>query len=277
MTIANVDMAKAWDGEEGDHWTEFADRYDAVGVGHWKRFLDAGLVATGDRVLDIGCGTGESTIDSSRIAATALGMDLSSRMLGLARERAKAAGVANVDFVQGDAQVHPFEAGSGDVAISRFGAMFFGDPVAAFANIARATRPGGRLALLSWQGLSANEWLVVFREALAAGRTLPEPPMGGPGPFGLADPDGVRKVLTDAGYRDVELTPSEVPMIFGRDPEDAWSFVQHQGIVKGLSHGLDDAAKAAAHDRLRSELAAHASPDGVQFGSAAWLITARTA
>ena len=98
--------------------------------------------------------------------------------------------------------------------------------------------------------------------------------MGGPGPFGLADPDGVRQVLTDAGYRDVELTPSEAPMCFGRDLEDAWSFVQHLGIVKGLSHDLDDASKTQVLDRLRSELAAHASPDGVQFGSAGWLITA---
>lgn len=275
MTIANVDMAKAWDGEEGDHWTEFAGRYDAAAARYWRRFLDAGLVSAGDSVLDVGCGTGESAIDMARVASAVVGLDLSSRMLDVARARSRDAGTTNVEFVQADAQVHPFGTGTFDMAISRFGAMFFADPVTAFSNIARATRPAGGLRLLAWQGLAENEWLTAIRGALAAGRALPEPPMGAPGPFGLADPGTARRTLTDAGYVDVELDAWHEPMCFGADPDDAWSFVRHLGIVRGLTNDLDEATKADALERLQAQLASHASGEGVMFGSAAWLITAR--
>ena len=278
-TIANVEMANAWDGEEGDHWTEYADRYDTAGRRLWKRFLTAGLIADADHVLDIGCGTGESTRDAARAAASgrALGVDLSSRMLALAGERSRAEGLTNVEFVQADAQVHRFDEQAFDVAISRFGAMFFADPVAAFRNIGNALRADGRLALLAWQGLMDNEWLVEIREALSAGRTLPAPPAGTPGPFGLADPDGVQRVLDDAGFTDIELTALDEQVCFGSDAEDAWSYVGNLGIVKGLSHDLDDATKAKAIDQLKQVLAAHETADGVLFNCAAWLITARRA
>ncbi len=184
MTIANVEMAKAWDGEEGEHWTEFADRYDAAGARYWTRFLDAGLIAGGDVVLDIGCGTGESTIDAARRSGSgrALGADLSARMLKLAGERARAAHVANAEFVQADAQVHSFGANAFDVAISRFGAMFFADPVAAFQNIAESLKPGGRVALLSWQGLAENEWLTAIRARWPPAARCPSHRMVGPDP-----------------------------------------------------------------------------------------------
>ena len=210
-TIANVEMANAWDGEEGDDWVKYADRYDAAARRLWNRFLAAGLIAHGDRVLDIGCGTGQSTRDAARAAVSGrvLGVDLSSRMLALAGERTRAEGITNVEYVQADAQVHRFDQRSFDVAISRMGAMFFADPVAAFRNIGSALRADGRLALLAWQELMDNEWLMEIREALAAGRTLPSPPTGTPGPFGLADPDGVRRVLGEAGFTDIDLSPVE--------------------------------------------------------------------
>lgn len=278
MTIANTEMAKAWDGEEGDHWTEYADRYDASSAAYWQRFLGHGLIASGDRVLDVGCGTGQSTRDAARAASagSALGADLSARMLARARERAQAEGLTNVEFLQADVQVHPFDSATYDVAISRFGAMFFADREAAFANIAQALRPGGRLALLAWRGgLAGNEWITVIRDALAASRDLPEPPLGLPGPFGLADADGVRAMLGKAGFVDVELTELDEPVRFGSDAADAWAFVSQIGIVKGLSHDLDDATREAAHDKLRTVLAERESAAGVRLASSAWLITAR--
>ncbi len=206
-----------------------------------------------------------------------MGVDLSSRMLALAGERTRAEGITNVEYVQADAQVHRFDEQAFDVAISRFGAMFFADPVAAFRNIGTALRADGRLALLAWQGLMENEWLMEIREALAAGRTLPLPPAGTPGPFGLADPDGVRRILDEAGFTDIELIPLEEQVCFGSDAEDAWSYVGNLGIVKGLSHGLDDATKSKALDQLKQVLTAHETADGVLFNCAAWLITARRA
>ena len=279
MTIANVEMAKAWDGDEGDHWTAFADRYDASGARTWRRFLDAGLIGPTDRVLDIGCGAGQSTLDLAALAGqgSAVGVDLSARMLGLARQRAAARGATNVEFLQGDAQVHAFEPAAFDVAASRFGALFFTDRAAAFANIAAALRPGGRLALLGWQALARNEWLNVFRTALAAGRTLPVPPPGSPGPFGLADPDAVRAALTGAGFVDVAFAEINEAIFFGADADDAWSFVEHMGVVKGLTETLDEPARSEALGALQQALADHQTSDGVQMGAAVHLITARRA
>src|SRR5205085_7422709 len=132
-----------------------------------------------------------------------LGVDLSSQMLALARETATAEGLTNVEFRHADAQVEPFESAAFDVVISRMGSMFFGDPIAAFANLHRALRPGGRLTLLTRQSIADNEWLTEFRAAMAVGRELPAPPPEAPSPFALCDPDRVRAILGAAGLADV--------------------------------------------------------------------------
>lgn len=276
MEIANVEQAAAWDGHEGDMWTEHADRYDRASRRHWQRFLDASLIKGDSDVLDVGCGTGKATRDVARLAAqgSVLGVDLSAVMLGRAREQSEAAGLTNVTFEQGDAQVHPFEAGAFDVAMSSFGAMFFNDPVAAFTNIGRGVRPGGRLALLVWRELQRNEWLMELRGALAMGRDLPIPPPEAPTPFSLADPDRVRGIFGPAGYADVGFEPIDEPMEIGRDVDDAYAFSETMGIVEGLSHDLDADAKAEAMDNIRKLLVQHETSDGVLLGSSAWLITA---
>jgi hypothetical protein len=153
--------------------------------------------------------------------------------------------------------------------------MFFGDPVAAFTNLARFLPPGGRLALLAWQALDRNEWLALLRRTLAAGRSLPEPPRGAAGPFGLADPDDVRSILTASGFEAVDLTEVREPVRLGADEDDAFGFVSRTGVARGLLGGLDDDSRQAALKALRQELAAHATPEGVLLGGAAWLITAR--
>jgi len=178
--IANVDMAKAWDGEEGDQWTQFADEFDTHFRSIWARFLETDPIAPADRVLDIGCGSGQSTRDAARLArdGSALGVDLSESMLAEARRRARTEGLTNVEFLRADAQVHAFERAAFDVVISRFGVMFFADRPAAFANIGSALGRGGRLALLVWQANADNEWIMVVRESMAAGRDLPMPSAG---------------------------------------------------------------------------------------------------
>lgn len=276
-TIANTEMAAAWDGVEGDEWTEHADRYDATGRWIEARFEADVEIAPSEVVLDIGCGTGKATRDAARRAhaGTVLGVDLSSRMLEEARRRSAVEDLTNVEFVQADAQVHPFEPGRYDLAISVFGAMFFNDPTAAFSNIATALRSGGRLASLSWQPFERNEWLTVLLDTLAAGRQLPTPPSGMPGPFGLAEREAVTTILRDAGFVDVELTALDEPMWLGHDPADAWQFVSGLGIVRGLSGSLDADLRAAVLARLRRTLDDHVTDDGVVMGSAAWLATAR--
>lgn len=277
MATANAEMAAAWDGPEGEHWARYADRYERAGWRHWKRFLEAVRIQAGDSVLDIGCGTGRSTRDAARLAVSgsALGVDLSARMLERARAAAEAEGLANVRFEQADAQVHPFPDDAFDIALSSFGAMFFADPTAAFTNIARALRPEGRLALLTWRELAGNEWITAIRDALAAGRDLPEPPAGAPGPFGLAGAEHVRRILGAAGMVDVRLDEVNEPVEFGIDAEDAMSFVGTFGITKGLTQDLDEEARAGALDALRRTLVDHETDRGVLFASSAWLVTAR--
>jgi len=278
-TIANVEMAEAWDGDEGEGWARDWEHYDRGVRTYHLRLLEAAAIARDERVLDVGCGNGQSTRDAARAAAggAALGVDLSSRMVARARELAATEGVGNATFAQADAQVHPFEPAAHDVVMSRFGAMFFGDPVAAFGNIGRGLRPGGRLALMSWQSLERNEWLQAIRAALAMGRELPSPPVGAPGPFGLADPDGVTAILSAAGFEQVSVEPVEAPLVAGTDAADAAGFLGRGGAARGLLGGLDEADRARALDALLATMAAHETAEGVQLGSAAWLITARWA
>ena len=276
-TVANVEMAAAWDGSEGEHWAEHADHYERAAGLSWQRLLEAVSIGTQDVVLDVGCGTGRSTRDAARIAVSgsALGVDLSARMLEHARKAAEQEGLANVRFQQADAQVSSFPEDAFDIAISSFGAMFFADPTAAFANIARALRPDGRVALLAWRELARNEWLTAIRAALASGRQLPEPPTSVPGPFGLADADHVRRVLGAAGFVDIRLDAVDEPTLLGSDADDAFAFVSTFGITRGLTQDLDEESRARALDALRRTVVDHETDDGVLFETSAWLITGK--
>ena len=277
MSKPNADMRKAWDGLDGDIWAASADQYEIRGAGHRRLLLEAAAIASGERVLDLGCGNGASTREAARMAepGEVVGIDLSTAMLTNARARSAAAGLTNVSFVRGDAQVHDFGPESFDVIISNAGAMFFDDKVAAFSNLRRALRPGGRIVLMAWQLLEDNEWLTVLRETLAMGRDLPAPAVGMPGPFGLSDRDQVSALLSATGFTDVGFADVREPMVCGATTDEAYALLSDDGPVRGLLADLSDADKATALDKLRAVIAAHETPTGVIFGSASWLIQAR--
>jgi SAM-dependent methyltransferase len=205
---SNSAMAEAWDGNEGAFWTANAEHFDR-GMEHTSPpFFDAAAIRGSDDVLDVGCGFGRTTCDAARIAVdgSALGVDLSSQMLALARKTAASEGLSNVAFEHADAQIYPFADAAFDIAISRFGSMFFGDSVAAFGNIHRALRRGGRVTLLTWQPLADNEWLREFRAAVAVVRPeLPLPSPDAPSPFALSDPVRVRGILESAGFTEISF------------------------------------------------------------------------
>lgn len=270
---ANAAQLAAWDGTEGAYWAEHAEHFDRAVAGHDTPFQEAAAIRLTDRVLDVGCGSGQNTRDAARAArsGSALGVDLSTAMLGYARRRAEADGLTNCSFLQADAQIHPFEPASFDVAICRTSAMFFADHVAALANIGRALRPGGRLLLLTWQPLAGNEWLEKIAIALAAGRPPMIPPPG-VGPFALSDPGRIRSVLGDAGFDDVHIVGNEAPMWYGADAADAFKFIG--GLMSWMLEGLDADGRTAALDALRATTAAHETPAGVTFASATWITTA---
>jgi SAM-dependent methyltransferase len=272
-------MDTAWNGVEGLTWAAHHDRYDAAVQQYHLHLLAGAAIEAGDGVLDIGCGCGKTTRDAARAASSgsALGVDLSGPMLERARQLAADEGLANVEFAQADAQVFPFEPAGFDVVTSRFGVMFFADRPAAFANIAAAARPGARLSFVCWLPLGENEWLQAIRGTLAMGRDLPEPVIGTPGPFGLADPDATRELLHDAGFVDVDCTELREPLVVGTDAEDAFEFVSKMAPVVGLLNDLDDPTRAAALEQLRASLVEHTDGGRVVYGSAAWLVTARRA
>ena len=205
MSIANTEQAEHWNTGPGvAHWVANQARYDRMHAPFTALILDAAALRPGGNVLDVGCGCGGTTLAAARLVAPgqALGLDLSGPMLARAQADAEAAGLANAVFQQGDAQVHPLEPATFDTVISRFGVMFFADPVAAFANIRSATRPGGRLVFACWQPLAANQWMLVPGAALAEHLPPPAPaPADGPGMFAFADPDRLRPILAAAGWR----------------------------------------------------------------------------
>ena len=274
---SNADAAKGWDGPTGDFWTDNADMFDAGVSRYLQPLLDAAAIEPHAHVLDVGCGAGQTTREAARLATAgiATGVDLSARLLDLARRRADHEGLSNVRFVQADAQVADLGADRYDRVISRTGVMFFGDPVAAFANLAKALKPDGRLVLLVWQSFTENEWLGAFLGAVAAGRDLPPPPPDRPGPFSMSDPDQVRTVLTAAGFAEPRLVGQREPMFYGHDVATAERMVL--GIVGGMLDELDADTRAGAVAALRASLAAHLGPDGVTYLSAMWLITAELA
>jgi ubiquinone/menaquinone biosynthesis C-methylase UbiE len=250
--------------------------YDAELRRHNQVLRQACDVQLHDHVLDIGCGTGQTTRQAARTAraGSALGVDISAPAIGRARELAQAEGLGNVTFEHANAQVHRFPQHRFGLAISRFGTMFFDDPVAAFANIRRALRPAGRLVMMVWQPHERNEWDVAIHQSLAG----PEGPVAaasaGPDPFSLADPSAVTQILQAAGFADVAFSDVREPVYYGPDLAAALDWVCGFACTSEVLKRLDPAAAAGAVGRLREALAAHMSDDGVWFNSRAWIVTA---
>ncbi|HEX9713590.1 MAG TPA: methyltransferase domain-containing protein [Actinomycetota bacterium] len=273
--MANEEQRKAWDGPEGDIWTENESFYSQGARFLTPHLFAAAEIGPGERVLDVGCGTGETTRLAARAGKEALGVDLSWRMLARARERATAEALTNVLFEQADAQTHTFEQGAFDVVISRFGAMFFDDPVAAFTNIARALTPGAGVAMLCWRSPAENEWVSELLRAVTGLAEVPSPPPGAPGPFAFADAGYVRGILRDAGSVDITLDPVEEPMFIGSDANEAFESLMRLSVVAGATRDMDDAGRRAVSERVRALAGDHETSDGVLLGSAAWMVRAR--
>jgi SAM-dependent methyltransferase len=274
--VVNTAQAEAWNGPEGAYWAAHQDRWNAINAGYNTPLLTAAGIGETDRVLDIGCGSGQTTRLAARAASrgSALGVDLSAPQLARARELAAAEGLENVAFEQGDAQVHPFPDAAFEVAISRMGVMFFADPVAAFANIRRALRPGGRLTFVCMGDPADNEWL---RALHTLGPLLPVPDLGAPGApgmFSLADPERIRDVLTAAGFGTVRTSPVETLMPWGRDAEDAADFMLGTGPGRAMLAEAGPGAADQVRQALTGAFTPYQQPDGVRLRATAWLVTA---
>ncbi len=274
--IVNTAQAAAWNGYEGEHWAANDDRYDTVNSGFNEPLLDAAEIGETSRLLDVGCGNGQLTRLAARRArhGRVTGLDLSAPMLARARVRAAEEKVGNVTFERGDAQVYPLPPGGFDVAVSRFGVMFFADPVAAFANIGRGLRSGGRLAFVCLPDMSGTDLGPVF--GAVAGHLPPPPPpaTGTTSPESLADPERAREVLTGAGFTDVSWTLVETAQVWGRNVVDAAEFIWGWGPVQFRVRHAGPGEIARARAALEDARAPFATPGGVVLRGAAWLVTA---
>jgi SAM-dependent methyltransferase len=280
MTTANREQAAHWNSAAGaGHWVTNQARHDRMLEPFLTMILDAAAIRSGDRVLDVGCGCGATTRAAASQAAPAevAGIDLSVAMLARASDDARSARLFNASFIEGDAQVHPLEPASFDVVISRFGLMFFDDPVAALTNLRRATKRGGRLVFVCWQPMNVNPWLLVPAAALAEHCPLPEPESpDAPGMFALADPDRLRAILTDAGWSDLKVTPARTSMLVGGGGtvEDAVEFLRGRSVIRSILATADPLTGQRVMASVGSALLPYADSEGVHLDAAVWLVRA---
>ena len=251
------------------------DFYDVELRAHHEHFRAAYGISPGEDVLDIGCGTGLTTREAARAATPGrvVGVDVSERMLERARRLTAAERLDNVRYERGDAQVHCFDPAGFDVAISRFGTMFFSDPAAAFANLAAALRPGARLVLLVWQRYEDNEWARAIDAALG---DAAQPPQPGADPFSLGDAHITAGILEGAGFDGIRFEDVHEPVLYGHDLDAALAFVRGFQSTSAALASRSDGEAARTVERLRETLAAHYDDErGVVLDSRSWLITAR--
>ena len=274
----NAEQIEYWNQKAAPTWVNQNEKLDAMLAPFGLAVMDRARPATGERVLDVGCGVGQTSLQlAKRVAASGsvLGVDISTPMLARASERARAEKLANVRFENADAQTFPFTPNSVDLIFSRFGVMFFADPKAAFTNLRRALRPGGRLSFICWQSLPENPWM--FVPLGAALQFLPPPPLpapDAPGPFAFADAARVRGILERAGFRGVTHEPLTGEILLGLTVDEAIAFSSELGPAARVLLEATPAERDAAIAAIREMLGKILTATGIRLGYAAWIVTA---
>ncbi|KAI3611148.1 SAM-dependent methyltransferase (plasmid) [Cupriavidus necator H850] len=283
MAEQSADQVGDWNGQSGERWVANQARLDAMVAVFGQAAIEVAAPATGERVLDIGCGAGASSLAlAARVGAggQVLGVDISEPLIGRAR------GLAQQDtpalFQVADASSAELPEGAFDILFSRFGVMFFDDPIAAFAHMRRALRPGGRVAFVCWRGAAENDWVRLPMGALKGivpPSALPDPEA--PGPFSFGDRGRVARILTAAGFTDIAIAPFDASVPFGeggtRDAaiDDAVKMTLEVGPLSRALADQPDDIRARASAAVRAAFAGLPGERSVMINGAAWIVIAR--
>ena len=274
MNAVPVSQAELWNGSAGQAWIDGQELLDRL----FRPFeeLQAEAARSATRVLDVGCGTGATTLAAARrmgAKGRGTGIDISAPMIEVARARAASANVA-AKFICADAQDFAFEPASFDLMISRFGVMFFEDPVRAFANLRRAAAPGAEIRFIAWRSPAENPFMTAAERAAAP--LLPElPPRrpDAPGQFAFANRDRVQRIVEQSGWTGVDIRPLDVPCAMTL--EDLERYLTRLGPVGAALQQADEITRAKVIDAVRAGFKPYVAGEEVRFVSACWMIVAR--
>ena len=281
LTIANQEQREFWSDIKGDLWVTLQPRIDTMLATFGDKALDTLNPQSGERILEIGCGTGTTTLAlGERVGASGeiLAADLSRPMLNKAIERANVSAEDSITFVEADAQVHNFPTAAFDAVYSRFGVMFFDNPVAAFRNIRKAVRPGGRMAYVCWADRKANPWIRIPAGAAKAFLDLPAPPPDdAPGQFSMENEHRVQQILHDAGWSDIGLERFTVDGSIGSNAADAASFITKMGPMSEPFALADSDTQNKTLQVIEEALTPYSNDSGVTLGFSTWIVSATQA
>lgn len=273
MAFPSHPASPQWNRHSGNAWVDLQPMLDAMFLPFEHLLLDAVRKESAHNVLDVGCGTGSTTLAISREPGTrGTGIDISEPMIAIARARATRENAA-ANFIQADAQTHDFHPHAFDMMVSRFGVMFFADPVEAFTHLRRAMRDHGLLNVIAWRGAAENPFMTTAERAAASVIELPPRQPGVPGQFALADSHATARMLRESGWHDIDIQPIDVPCTL---PENELvRYVSKLGPVGMAMQTLDDATRARVVEVVRPAFDPYVHGDAVRYTAACWLIRAR--
>lgn len=276
---SNQEQIDCWNGVAAERWVQNQTEIDRALSPFGAAALERLAPAAGEAIVDVGCGAGDTLLElAARVghAGKVVGVDASRPLLARARERTH--GLANVEVIEADAATHAFDPRFHGI-FSRFGVMFFADPVQAFSHLRAALAPGGRLAFVCWQALNENPWVYV---PLVAARTIlkdaaPSADPDAPGPFAFARAERVRELLTHAGYDQVVVEPFRAPVLLSDGGIDAAvTFASRVGPVARLVAEQPDSLRLAVRDQVHADLLPYSRGGRVELDGLAWVVSARS-